>query len=301
MTVSPRLAGAFALALIWTSPAVAAVPHTVQPGETLWSIAAANNFTTRALAAANGLPETAQVVAGRTISIPSEGEAAAALSSGGTAPGGGGAGAPPAAGGYIVRPGDTLSGIAARSGVSPAQVAFMNGLKPDSHVISGTVMKLPVGATGTTTQATPPPAQAVVPAAAPQPTPGRVSAARSARLRRHTASGLARLGDRLAGERVQQQRRVVRQRARRHADPARHLELGGGQHRPTPDRPELASGERARGRDVLNRLIRDAGGDVARGVAGYYQGPASVSRIGMLPETQRYVANVMALRSRFGG
>ena len=35
--------------------------------------------------------------------------------------------------------------------------------------------------------------------------------------------------------------------------------------------------------------------------AAYYQGLASVQRIGMLPETQRYVANVMALRSRFGG
>jgi len=51
----------------------------------------------------------------------------------------------------------------------------------------------------------------------------------------------------------------------------------------------------------LNRLIRDAGGDERVGVAGYYQGPASVARNGMLPDTQRYVSNVMALRSRFGG
>jgi len=35
--------------------------------------------------------------------------------------------------------------------------------------------------------------------------------------------------------------------------------------------------------------------------AAYYQGLASVRRIGMLPETRRYVANVMALRARFGG
>jgi hypothetical protein len=51
----------------------------------------------------------------------------------------------------------------------------------------------------------------------------------------------------------------------------------------------------------LDRLIRDAGGDVTRGVAGYYQGPASVARNGLLPDTQRYVDNVEALRSRFGG
>ncbi len=54
-------------------------PHTVEPGETLWSIAAASNLTTRTLAAANGLPDDAQVVIGSTIQIPSVQEGAAAL------------------------------------------------------------------------------------------------------------------------------------------------------------------------------------------------------------------------------
>jgi N-acetylmuramoyl-L-alanine amidase len=53
-----------------TGPASAAVPHTVMPGETLWSIAAANNFSTASLAAYNGLSPDAQVVLGRTIMIP---------------------------------------------------------------------------------------------------------------------------------------------------------------------------------------------------------------------------------------
>jgi LysM repeat protein len=61
------------------APASAGVPHVVQPGETLWTIAAANNFTTRALAAANGLSEDSQVVLGSTMTIPSVSEAAAAL------------------------------------------------------------------------------------------------------------------------------------------------------------------------------------------------------------------------------
>jgi hypothetical protein len=51
----------------------------------------------------------------------------------------------------------------------------------------------------------------------------------------------------------------------------------------------------------LGQLVRDAGGDEGRAVASYYQGPSSVRRLGLLPETQRYVANVTALRSRFGG
>jgi LysM repeat protein len=61
------------------APARAEVPHVVQPGETLWSIAASNNFTTRTIAVYNGLSEDAQVYAGETIQIPSEAEGAAAL------------------------------------------------------------------------------------------------------------------------------------------------------------------------------------------------------------------------------
>jgi soluble lytic murein transglycosylase-like protein len=51
----------------------------------------------------------------------------------------------------------------------------------------------------------------------------------------------------------------------------------------------------------LGQLLRQTGGDPALAAAGYYQGLASVRRIGMLPETRRYVDNVLALRGRFGG
>src|SRR3954468_22935319 len=74
------------LAMAGAIPAGAAVPHTVGPGETLWSIAAANNFTTRSLAAYNGLSETSNVVLGTTIQIPSVPEGAAALARTGLGP-----------------------------------------------------------------------------------------------------------------------------------------------------------------------------------------------------------------------
>jgi N-acetylmuramoyl-L-alanine amidase len=51
----------------------------------------------------------------------------------------------------------------------------------------------------------------------------------------------------------------------------------------------------------LKRLITDAGGDESAAVAGYYQGLASVRERGMYDDTARYVENVQALRSRFGG
>ena len=51
----------------------------------------------------------------------------------------------------------------------------------------------------------------------------------------------------------------------------------------------------------LRQMLQETGGDPAMAAAGYYQGLGSVREIGMLPETERYVANVLALRGRFGG
>jgi LysM repeat protein len=309
----PRaLASAFALALICTAPAAAGVPHTVTQGETLWSIAAANNFTTRALAAANGLPETAQVMVGRTITIPSEAEAAAALGLGGAPAAAGGssggvssssAGGPPPAGAYTVQPGDTLSGIAARSGVTASQVAFMNGLAPDAHVIIGTVLKLPTGsARAAPASAATPVGQRVVPHASPQPTPGRTNAAEVGRI-----AGAHGLSPSLAAAVAYQESGFnnalvssANARGVMQILPGTWSWVEGNIAKRRLD-PTSPSENVHAGVLYLNQLIRDAGGDERRGVAGYYQGPASVSRVGLLPDTERYVESVMALRGRFGG
>jgi LysM repeat protein len=68
--------------LFASSAALAAVPHTVLPGETLWSISAANNLTTRTVAVYNGLPDNAQLLVGTTVYVPTVEEGAAALASG---------------------------------------------------------------------------------------------------------------------------------------------------------------------------------------------------------------------------
>src|SRR6478735_9987834 len=83
--IALRLTPLFAVlfALLLAAPAGAAVPHTVQSGETLWSIAAANNLTTRTVAAFNGLSENSQVVLGSTIQVPSTVEGYAALQNAG--------------------------------------------------------------------------------------------------------------------------------------------------------------------------------------------------------------------------
>jgi LysM repeat protein len=288
----------FAACLALSAPAAASVPHTVTAGETLWSIAAADNFTTHALAAYNGLADDAQVVLGSTVQIPSEAEAvsrlAAAPASTATT-----AAAPPAMGAYTVRPGDTLSGLAASSGVAAGAIAAMNGLAPDAQLIAGTALKLPTGAPAA---AAPSPAPTTVPQAVPAATPSRVTAADIAMVAERNgvpaslASAIAwqESGFNNAMVSAANARGVMQvmpgtwawvqaNLARRQLDPASAIDNVGA------------------GVLYLGQLLRESGGDPAFAAAAYYQGAASVRRIGMLPETQRYVADVLALRSRFGG
>jgi N-acetylmuramoyl-L-alanine amidase len=298
--------------LVVATPAQASVAHTIEPGETLWSIAAASNLTTRTLAAANGLPDDAQVVVGSTIQVPSEQEGAAALVQTGrvaapsTAPVVAPApepGAPQPAGGYTVQPGDTLSSIAARSGIGTGQVAWMNGLDPAAVLLAGTVLKLPTGAPPAQQQEEQPApvAPAVVPVAAPNPTPVQVTAADIGTV----ASGHGvspSLAAAVAWQESGFQNGVVSS-----ANARGVMQILPGtwewieQQSGRQFDPNSATDNVQAGVMYLGTLLRDSGGDEATAVASYYQGASSVRRIGMLPETQQYVANVMALRPRFGG
>jgi LysM repeat protein len=142
------LCGASVALAVLSATANAAVPHTVLPGETLWSIAAANNFTTDSLAAYNGLSPDTQVYAGETIQIPTESEAAGAVASGGTSTGASGSstsGTP-----HTVQPGESLSSVAAANGISAGTLAADNGLTSDALLVSGERITIPTSS-GTST------------------------------------------------------------------------------------------------------------------------------------------------------
>ena len=112
---------------------------------------------------------------------------------------------------------------------------------------------------------------------------------------------LARLRDRLAGERLQQRHGLHRQRARRHAGHAGHVGLGPAEPRATRSSTRLCAIDNVRAGVLYLGTCCATPAATALAAAGYYQGLGSVRSIGMLPETQQYVDNVMALRSRFGG
>ena len=191
--IATTLAAGFAAAAL-AAPAGAAVAHVVRPGETLWTIAAANNLTTRTVAAYNGLSEDSHVVLGSTIMVPTTVEGYAALRSAGlvAADAGGDASAPAATtgtgataapdapapqGSYTVRAGDTLGSLASSSGVSVEAMAAMNGLDPAAPLLTGTLLKLPSGAPPPPQASTPEPTETVVPEADPAPTAATVGAA----------------------------------------------------------------------------------------------------------------------------
>jgi len=310
MPPSCRLLLLTALTVLATPAAASAgVPHVVAPGESLWGLATAQNMTTRAFAAANGLPHDARVVAGTTVQLPTPSEAAGALSqaapgptSSAGAPATAATAAPPVQGAYTVRPGDTLSGLAASSRIPVAQFAQMNGLDPSAPLLSGTAVKLPTGAPAPARAAQAAPAAQIVPAASPAATPGRVSASEIAHEAAHqgvpgslaTAIAWQESGFNNAVVSSANARGIMQVMPGTWDWVASNLATS----RLDPASPQ--DNVRA-GVLYLGSLLRSSGGDPATAAAGYYQGPASVARIGMLPETRRYVDNVLALRSRFGG
>jgi LysM repeat protein len=264
----------------------------VQRGDTLSDIAARNGVSVSALAAANGLDPNGILLAGRSLHIPAAGSAPVSS----TAP----ASAPEAMGAYTVRPGDTLSALAARSGVPVAQMAFMNGLDPNGLLRVGTVIKLPTGSP--VAASTPAPSTTVVPSAPPAATPGHLSAGQigSIAAQQGVPGSLAAA--------IAWQESGFNNAAISGANARGIMQILPGTWdwvqanlSRTPLDPNSASDNVKAGSLYLGQLLRDTGGDPEQAAAAYYQGLSSVRRIGMLPETRRYVANVMALRSRFGG
>jgi soluble lytic murein transglycosylase-like protein len=293
----------------------------VQPGETLWSIASANNLYTSALAAYNGLNEDSQVVLGATIMVPTSDEALVAVNNAiaagelspyaatddtdapAAAPAAAesGGSAPEALGAYTVRPGDTLSGLAATARIPLDQMAAMNGLDPDGILVAGTIIKLPTGSP-TPPRADEPAPAPVVPDAYPSPTNERLdSGTVSSIAAEHGVPGslAAAIGYQESGFNNSM---VSGANARgiMQVMPGTWSWIQDNLAERSLD-PASASDNVAAGSLYLRQLLDQTGGDEATAIAGYYQGLASVQRDGMLPETEQYVANVQALKSRFGG
>jgi LysM repeat protein len=312
---------AIAAVLIVPTAASASVSHVVAAGESLSSIAASDGLSVEQLADANGLSTEASLLEGSTLTIPSQetGAPESAPSVGeGTSTGEAGT---PSGASYVVQPGDTLSAIAARAGMSIDELAGANGIDPAAPLLAGAVLQV----RGTSAEVAPSEDEATSEGSGteagqtasseaageandstsepPYPTeetvtPSEVGSTAEendvpASLAEAIASQESGFNNDLtssAGARgvmqiLPETWRWINQ------------ELAG----PTPLAPASAASNVRGGVLLLHSLLEATGGDPSLAAAGYFQGLGSVRGEGEVPETEEYVNNVLALRHQFGG
>ena len=103
--------------------------YTVKAGDTLSEIAAAHGTTVGVLTQLNGISNPNKIKVGQVIKIPKNGGAKAAAPK-----------AIPAS--YTIKPGDTLSGIASKFGVSQRTLQKLNNIENPNKIIAGRTLRL---------------------------------------------------------------------------------------------------------------------------------------------------------------
>ncbi|MEH3052765.1 MAG: LysM peptidoglycan-binding domain-containing protein [Patulibacter minatonensis] len=321
------------------APAQAYPVHVVTAGETLSGIAAANGMQVARLAAANGLAWNAVVIAGQNLQVPpadglytstsgsTMGYATSSTAQARTAT----TGAVVSSGqtvqtqaavqrttssasgsAHYVRPGETLSAIAARLGTSISALAAANGLANPNFVMSGTTLRAP----GTTTA----PAPTMVNASS-----SAVTATGPEGQAAYRGSGATATAERLSGDQIgaiAAQHGVSANLTKAVAwqesgwnngltsstgakgimqvMPGTWEWINSTLASPPLNRSSAQDNVRA-GSLLLRQLLRQTGGDESMALAGYYQGLGSVRTRGMYDDTKQYVKNIQALKARFGG
>jgi LysM repeat protein len=277
--------------------------YTIKRGDTLSEIAARYHTTVGKLVQVNRLPGNGNLIyAGESLKVPSSSSSGRTTSSAGARR-------------HLVVRGDTLSGIAARYGVSQAAVARANHLPSSNVVMLGATLVIPRGrgsSAGTTSRSS---SNTFAGRTYSSAVVGSAARNRAALSRRNLPS-------------QSQMRDIIAAKARSNGvDPALALavsyqESGWNMHvvsvanavgamQVIPATSDWISGvvgrrlnpldphDNATTGVVLLKILTRAASSDRQAVAGYYQGLKSVREHGMFRDTRRYVDNVMALRARF--
>jgi len=123
------------------APRVVTTDYHVRPGDTLTAIAARFGISLGVLARLNHIAVNGSLLAGATLRVPARASAPASVPTRS----------------YRVRPGDTLSAIAARAGISLPSLAALNQIRVNALLLAGSTLKVPASSaspsTATTTRA----------------------------------------------------------------------------------------------------------------------------------------------------
>ncbi|WP_296664425.1 LysM peptidoglycan-binding domain-containing protein [Demequina sp.] len=290
------------------APKAKSATHVVASGDTVWALAQRYDVSVRAIVAANGLSANALIRLGQRLTIPGGGSAAVATPSSMPAAKAPAAKAPAA---YTVRPGDTLSAIAARNGTTVAALARANSLANPSLIRVGQRLTIPGGAAaatglvGDTFLGRTYPKDVVAAANQNKAALLATEVPSRAEMRRLVASTARRFGvDPALAQAVAYQESGFNMRA---VSPANAI----GVMQVIPTSGEWASDMAGRRLDLLDpednvlagvlilRSLTRSFDRLDHAIGGYYQGGAAVRKHGLYPGTVTYVSSVKSLMSRF--
>lgn len=345
-----QLCTSVALCAVLTFPAVMGYAHAaqgtyvVQANDTLSGIALRYGTSVQALMTANNLVDADHIVVGQVLSLGGAGDASAAFSSAST-----GAGQSV----YVVQPGDTLSVLSQRFGVSIASLVSLNGLTDPSRIAVGQQLVVPAiggGAAPDYAQATQLEPSGGVYVVQPGDTLSAISGRFGTTLDTLTsannlslasvlsigqrlsipssASGLssaASVGD--SADQAMIGQVLTSQALAAGVDPALVKAVawqesgwqmvtasdgGMGVMQLMPDTVSWVSTylldyqvnpydvtDNIRAGVAMLRYFLLRYGDVTQALAAYHQGMGSLESDGILPETQGYISNILALQQRF--
>jgi LysM repeat protein len=262
------------LALLVLALASSASSYVVRPGDTLSGIARRLGVSVAALTDANGIRDPNRVYAGSSLSVPG-GVAAAS--------------APAAGRAHVIASGDNLSRIATRYGTSIGAIVAANGLRDPNHLRIGARLTIPGGGSGGGLPARllgSPARLALIPHFQRWAVANGIDPALVMAVAWHesgwqndvvSSAGAMGIGQLLPGTAT-----FVSQ------------ELIGVQLDPRVPADNIRMTAR-----YLRFLLARAGGDVDLALAGYFQGPGSVARQGLLSVTREYIRVVKTLHPRF--
>lgn len=281
--------------------------YTVQRGDTVSGIARKTGTSTSAIIAANGLGKDAVIYPGQTLTLSGSARVSSSASSNKATSSTGSRS-------YTVQRGDTVTGIAAKTGTSVAAIISANNLGSAAVIYPGQTLKLSGSAKASSSSA------------------GRVGSTFAGRSYTSDVVGAANRNAAALDSRAVPSRNEMRSMVRQVAnqmgvDPSlalahAHLESGFNQRAVSPANAvgvmqvipssgEWASQLVGRNLDLLDphdnvvagvaiiRQLHRMEPNSDKAIAGYYQGLGSVRKNGMYSDTQRYVNNIKSLRSQY--
>jgi N-acetylmuramoyl-L-alanine amidase len=271
-----------------------AAAYTVKPGDSLWSISKRTGVPIARIAADNHIANPNVIHVGQQLTIQGNAPAPAPATTPAAAPA-----APPAASGatYVVQGGDSLWKIARKAGVPVSQIASLNGISNPAMIHVGQRLLLAPNPVPP-----PPPPPAAAPAVAPAAVHGEAARQILIAAAREFKMDVAFVLAVSLWESGYNQGAVSSAGAvgLMQIEPATGAWAGPALLGTTVDLGDARSNARL-GTALLAHYLQLLNNDPKLALAAYYQGLTVTLKKGILPDSQRYVDGIWALRNKLAG